>query len=161
MPRLMMFVIAALVLISVGASAQTAKDIEGSWTLMSATVSQDGRTRNIFGSNPRGIMSFDSAGRFIQVIVSAELPKFASKSREKGTAEENQAVVQGSIAFFGTYTVGNGGIVTLHIEGSTFPNMSGSDQQRAIRISGDELTWANATPAVGSGTAEQLWKRAK
>jgi hypothetical protein len=161
MPRLMMFVIAALVLISVGASAQTAKDIEGSWTLMSATVSQDGRTRNIFGSNPRGIMSFDAAGRFIQVIVSDELPKFASKSREKGTAEENQAVVQGSIAFFGTYSVDNGGIVTLHIEGSTFPNMSGSDQQRAIRISGDELTWANATPAVGSGTAEQLWKRAK
>jgi hypothetical protein len=153
--------IACSALIGGGASAQTAKDIEGSWQLMSATVSQDGKTRNIFGANPKGIMEFDAAGRFIQVIVSADLPKFASKSRAKGTAEENQAVVQGSIAFFGTYSVASGGIVNLHIEGSTFANMSGSDQQRAIKISGDQLTWANATPAVGSGTAEQLWKRAK
>jgi hypothetical protein len=148
-------------LIAGGASAQTAKDIEGSWQLVSATVSQDGKTRNIFGASPRGVMAFDASGRFIQVIVSADLPKFAAKSREKGTADENQAVVQGSIAFFGTYTVGNAGIVNLHIEGSTFANMSGSDQKRAIRISGDDLTWANATPAVGSGTAEQMWKRAK
>lgn len=167
MNRPAMTVVAASALIAwtalaaAGAVAQTAKDIQGSWTLMSATVSQDGKTRNIFGSNPRGIMSFDARGRFIQVIVSADLPKFTSQSREKGTAEENQAVVQGSIAFFGGYSVGNGGIVNLHIEGSTFPNMSGSDQQRAIRISGDDLTWANATPAVGSGVAEQLWKRAK
>jgi hypothetical protein len=161
MNRLAITAIASYVLIASGACAQTAKDIEGSWRLVTATVSQDGKTRNIFGASPRGIMEFDAGGRFIQVIVSADLPKFASKSREKGTAEENQAVVQGSIAFFGTYSVGSGGIVNLHIEGSTFANMSGSDQKRAIRISGDDLTWANATPAVGSGTAEQLWKRAK
>jgi len=167
MKRLMTSAIAASALIgggsliAGGASAQTAKDIEGSWHLVSATVSQEGRTRNIFGDSPTGIMEFDAGGRFIQVIVSADLPKFASKSREKGTADENRAVVQGSIAFFGTYAVGTGGIVNLHIQGSTFANMSGSDQQRAIRISGDELIWANATPAVGSGTAEQLWKRAK
>ena len=64
MPRLMMSVIAALVLISVAASAQTAKDIEGSWTLMSAAVSQDGKTRNIFGASPRGVMAFDASGAY-------------------------------------------------------------------------------------------------
>jgi hypothetical protein len=144
-----------------GAAGQTAKDIEGSWKLASATVTREGKTRDIFGPRPSGTIIFDAGGRFAQVIVSSDLPKFASKSRETGTADENKAVVQGSIAYFGTYSVGSGGIVNLHIENSTFPNMTGTDQQRSVKISGDDLTWGNATPAVGSGIAEQLWRRAK
>lgn len=143
------------------AAAQTTKDIDGTWTLASATVTHEGKTRDIFGPRPSGTMIFDANGRFTQVIISSDLPKFASKSRETGTAEENKAVVQGSIAYFGTYSVGSGGIVNLHIESSTFPNMTGTEQKRSVKISGDELTWGNPTPAVGSGIAEQLWKRAK
>lgn len=147
--------------IAAGGSAQTARDIEGTWKLVSATVTQDGNTRDIFGPHPSGTMIFDAAGRFTQVIIGSELPKFVSKSREKGTPEENKAVVQGSIAYFGTYTVGSGGIVNLHVESSTFPNMTATDPKRSIKISGDQLIWDNATPAVGSGVAEQLWQRAK
>ena len=147
--------------IASGGSAQTAKDLEGTWILASATVSQDGKTRDIFGPHPGGTMIFDANGRFSQAIVAADLPKFASKSRVKGTPEENQAVVQGSIAYFGTYTIGSGGVLNLHVEGSTFPNMTGTDPKRSIKISGNELTWGNATPAVGAGVAEQLWKRVK
>jgi len=142
-------------------AAQTAKDIEGTWRLASATVTYEDKTRDIFGPRPSGTMIFGASGRFTQVIISSDLPKFASKSRETGSAEENKAVVQGSIAYFGTYSLGSGGIVNLHIENSTFPNMTGTDQKRSVKISGDELTWGNPTPAVGSGTAEQLWKRAK
>jgi hypothetical protein len=144
-----------------GVSAQTASFVEGTWTLASATVTHDGKTRDIFGAHPNGTMIFDPHGRFSQVIIASDLPKFASKSRESGTAEENKAVVQGSIAYFGTYKVSSGGVVDLHIESSTFPNMSGSDQTRSIKITGDELIWGNPTPAVGAGVAEQLWKRAK
>ena len=145
------------------ALSQTAKDmdIEGTWKLASAQVSLDGKTRDIFGAHPAGIMIFDAGGRFVQAIIASDLPKFASKGRETGTAEENKAVVQGSIAYFGTYAVGAGGLVTLRVEGSTFPNMSGADTKRSIKISGDEMTWANATPAVGSGVAKQIWNRAK
>lgn len=143
------------------ALGQTAKDVEGTWKLASARVSLEGKTRDIFGAHPTGIMVFDAGGRFVQVIIASDLPKFASKGRETGTAEENKAVVQGSIAYFGTYAVGAGGLADLHVEGSTFPNMSGTDQKRSIKISGDEMTWGNATPAVGSGVAEQIWKRAK
>ena len=143
------------------ALAQTAKDVTGTWKLASAQVSREGKTRDIFGAHPAGIMIFDAGGRFVQVIIASDLPKFASKGRETGTAEENKAVVQGSIAYFGTYSVRPGGLVSLQVESSTFPNMSGSDQTRSIKIYGDEMTWANATPAVGSGIANQIWKRAK
>jgi hypothetical protein len=55
----------------------------------------------------------------------ASLPKFASNSRVKGTTEENQAVVQGSAAFFGTYTVTSDKeqTVNLHIEGGYLPEL--------------------------------------
>ena len=158
-PAFALFV--GLTLSAAGASGQTAHDLAGTWSLVSATVTQDGKSRDIFGSHPAGMMMFDANGRFTQVIVASGLPKFASKSRETGTADENQAVVKGSIAYFGTYTVGAGGIVDLRVENSTFPNMSGTDQKRSIKISGDGLTWGNATPAVGAGVAEQLWKRVK
>lgn len=157
------FVLSAAITLAAGtgAWAQTAQELAGTWKLISATVTQDGKTRDIFGAQPTGMMMFDPGGRFTQVIIASGRPKFASKSRETGTADENQSVVKGSIAYFGTYSVGPSGIVDLHVESSTFPNMTGTDQKRSIKISGDELTWGNATPAVGSGVAEQRWKRAK
>jgi Lipocalin-like domain len=154
-------IFAATALGATEAAAQTAREIEGTWKLATARVTSEAKTRDIFGPHPAGIMVFGAGGRFVQVIIAADLPKFASKGRETGTAEENKAVVQGSIAYFGTYSVGSGGIVDLHVESSTFPNMTGSDQKRSIKLSGDEMIWGNATPAVGSGVAEQVWRRAK
>jgi hypothetical protein len=143
------------------AAAQAAKDIEGTWKLTAARVTSGGETRDIFGPRPAGVLVFDPSGRFVQVIIATDLPKFASNGRETGTTEENKAVVQGSIAYFGTYSVGSGGILDLHVESSTFPNMTGSDQKRSIKLAGDEMTWGNPTPAVGSGVAEQVWRRVK
>jgi hypothetical protein len=41
-----------------------------------------------------------------------------------------KAVVQGSIAVFGTYSEdGTDNIITFHIEGSTFPNWNGTVQK--------------------------------
>ena len=50
--------------------------------------------------------------------------------------------MQGSIAYFGTYSVSETDkVITFHLEGSTFPNWKGADQKRFIKLSGDELTW--------------------
>src|SRR5262249_52921942 len=38
------------------------------------------------------------------LAVRSDLPKFASNNRDMGTPEENKAVVQGSITYFGTYS---------------------------------------------------------
>jgi hypothetical protein len=98
---------------------------------------------------------------FSIVITRASLPKLAAGNREKGTPEENQAVVQGSIAYFGTYTFDEETrMLTARIEGSTFPNFIGQDQKRLITIRGDELTYVNPQPSGGGGTAQAIWKRA-
>ena len=63
-----------------------------------------------------------------------DLPKFAAKNREQGTPEENQAVVKGSIAYLGTYTVSETDkVISAKIEGSSYPNfVGGPDQKRLV-----------------------------
>jgi hypothetical protein len=75
------------------------KQIQGSWTLLSIYNELDGKKTDVFGSNPKGSMILTPDGRFSIIIVKADLPKFASKNRVKGTTEENQAVVQGSVGY--------------------------------------------------------------
>jgi hypothetical protein len=79
-----------------------------------------------------------------------------------GTPEENAAIVQGIIAYFGTYSVSvEDHLVTVHVEGSTFPNWVGTDQKRLFTIIGDELRYTNLNRSSGEGTALVVWKRAK
>ncbi len=138
------------------------QQIQGSWVLVSQYVEQDAKKTEAFGSNPRGSMILTPDSRFSIMLMRASLPTFASNNRAKGTVEENQAVVQGSIAYFGSYTVVSEKeqIVNLRIEGSTFPNWDGEDQQRVMTVVGDELRVINPTAAIG-GTAHIIWRRAK
>ena len=142
--------------------AQQAKDLVGTWTLVSVTLEKDGKKTDMYGANPQGQLMYDADGRFSLMLVRSDVPKFASTNREAGTPEENKAAVQGSIAYFGTYSVSETDkVVTYHLEGSTFPNWRGADQKRLFKLSGDELTLSNPTPSTGSGTAFAVWRRAK
>jgi Lipocalin-like domain len=96
------------------------------------------------------------------IITRSDLPKFASNNRHAGTPEENKAVVEGSIAYFGMYSVSEtDDTCAIHIESSTFPNWIGTNQKRSFTISGEELKWTTPTVSLGSGTALDVWKRAK
>jgi hypothetical protein len=59
------------VVLSAGAVfAQTAKDLAGTWTLVSAdTVRPDGSRVPTFGASPKGILVFTDDGRFIYSIL--------------------------------------------------------------------------------------------
>ena len=88
-----------LALMSGSALAQTAKDIVGTWKqVTNINIAPDGRRSEPFGPNPNSIVTFDANGRFVFVGTRPDLPKFASNNRMQGTAEENKAIVQGSIA---------------------------------------------------------------
>ena len=141
-------------------AAQTAKDLAGTWTLVSDTgTAPDGRTIQPFGPDPQGMAIFDSSGRFAIVISRPDLPKFASNNRMQGTADENEAIVHGSFAFFGTYSIADGKIIQ-HIEGGMWPAWTGTDQKRTITsFTGDAQTWTTV-PSFG-GRSELHWKRVK
>ena len=139
-----------------------AQQIQGTWALVSIYNETDGKKSDVFGTDPRGSLIFTPNGRFSLILMKATLPKFAANSRVKGTAEENQAVVQGSVALFGSYTVDSEKKDTayLRVEGSTFPNWDGQDQKRIITFAGDDMNLVTPAAAVG-GTNYAVWKRTK
>ena len=142
------------------AAAQGAKGLAGTWMLVSNTVTlPSGEKQLPFGANPQGTMIFGADGRYMNTVMKATLPKFAGNSRVKGTPEENHAVVDGSIAHFGKYTV-EGQAIVFNIERSTFPNWDGTTQKRTYTLKGDELKYVVPSASIG-GTAEVVWKRAK
>jgi len=59
---------------------------------------------------------FDNYRRFSFILTRPDLPKFASNNRGTGTAEENKAIVQGSLAYFGTYSL-VGKFIKMHVDG--------------------------------------------
>jgi len=144
---------AALALPAGNAAAQGAKSVAGSYTIVS--VAQ-------FGDNPRGQMILGRDGHYSIILARTTLPKVAAGARDKGTAEENKAIVGGSIAHFGKYTVdAKEKTITFNVEASTFPNFDGSTFKRPFKVSGDQLTYTNKVLSGGGAAQDVVWKRVK
>jgi hypothetical protein len=156
------FMVAGLVASPVSAQESLAKQLQGHWVLATQYVDQDGKKVEPFGANPRGSLIMTPDGRFSLFLMRASIPKFASNSRIKGTAAENEAVVHSSIAYYGGYKVADErtNTVELHIEGSTFPNWDGEIQKRTMVINGNELRLTNPVAGIG-GVAHIVWRRGK
>ena len=135
------------------ATAQSVKRIAGTYAIVSTES---------FGKGARGTLMLAPDGHYSLVVMRATLPKFASGSRTKGTPEEVKAIVDGSIAHLGRYTIDDGGkAITFHIETSTFPNWDGATQKRPLKLSGDLLTFTVAAPSGGGSSTDVVWKRVK
>ena len=149
---------------AVGQQKSLKDQLAGAWTHVSTKYKfPDGKTADTMGPNARGIMILDVSGHMAFINMRASLAKFTANDRTKGTAEENKAIVEGSYAYFGTYTVNEADrSFTVHVEGSTFPNFDGMDQKRSFTLAGDELRYTNPVATVGQGVVvEAVWKRAK
>ena len=83
------------------AQQKTIKDqLVGTWALIAVTAERaDGSKGEPFGPNPKGTIIFTGDGHFSLVQLRAELPRIAANDRAKATAEEAQAIVDGSIAY--------------------------------------------------------------
>ena len=136
-----------------------ASEIVGAWRPVSVVNTRpDGSTGLPFGPNPSGIVVFEQNGHFALILHRPDLPKFATNNRFAGSVEENKTIVQGSLAFFGTYSLQNM-IITMHVEGGTWPGWTGSALDRhIISLSEDEMKWTDPSPTIG-GSAENAWAR--
>ncbi len=141
-----------LALLAGNAVAQSAKDLVGSWSI----VSVDG-----YGPNPKGSLIFDANGRYSLQLLRSDQQKYASNNRTQGTPAEYKATVEGNLSYFGTYAV-SGTDLILHVEGSTFPNWIGTDQKRVnLSLTGDDLKYTNTAPSGGGAVLPLVWKRVK
>jgi hypothetical protein len=146
------------------AFAQAANDqLRGtSWRLISGQVERDGKKVRLAAPPLQGFLVFDSGDHFLIVITRSGPAKSASKSGQAGTAGENRATLQRSVACFGTYSISNAEhTINVHIEGSTFPKWIGSDQKRQFTLSSDKLTLTNSSLESGTGTAQLVLGRVR
>jgi hypothetical protein len=142
------------------ALAQGTNGLVGAWVLVSAdNVGAAGERTPTFGPNPRGSLILTSADRYSLHLSRDALPAFAAGSRVRGTPEEIQAVVAGSVAHFGRFAVSDKEI-NFHVETSTYPNWNGTLQKRTFTVVGDELKYSDAASSAG-GRVELVWRRAK
>jgi Lipocalin-like domain len=148
------------------ASAQSLKQrIVGTWTLKIAEITAANGSKTLpFGPSPKGQIVFTPDGHFSQVHVSSGLPKIAGNNRLNGTDADNRAIVQGTLSFFGTYSVDEEKkTVTFNIVASTYPNAEGTSQTRTIdKLTADEFVNTNRGAARdGPAAAANYYTRAK
>jgi hypothetical protein len=136
------------------------EQLVGTWLYVSSTITQsDGKKTDRPGQ--KAIVIYTSDGHFAYVSVRGDLPKLADPAR--ATAEEALAVVAGSIAYFGTYSVNETDkVIIAKPEGSTLANLVGGAEQKRIitSLTADELRFTNPRTPSGA-TLEFVWKRAK
>src|SRR5271154_2056331 len=138
------------------------EQIVGTWVMVSnVTTAPDGSKTDTYGPNPKAIAMFQKDGRMAVMTARADLPKFASGSRSTGTPDENKAVVQGTIAYFGTSSVSEKDkTLTLNIDGSTYPNWAGTSQTRSVALADGVLTQFLPIGS-GGGTVVVKFQRVK
>jgi hypothetical protein len=112
-----------------------------------------------YGTAPKGVAFFDAGGRYIVTVMRSDRAKYASNALWQGTPEENKETADGTITYFGTYSIIDAdSSVTVHVEGSSFPNWNGTDQKRYVAIAEDQLTLTVRLPA--GDVVDVIWKRA-
>ena len=144
------------------AAAADMKAVAGTYSFVSVTqTNAQGQKSELFGRSPRGLIVLTADGRYVSALMKEDLPKFASNSRMRATPEEHKAVVEGSLAHYGKYTM-DGDSIVFHIEKASFPNWDGVTQKRSLKVEGDRLVWwVPVSPAAGGGTAEVVVQRVK
>jgi hypothetical protein len=136
------------------------EQLVGTWTVASwEQTNKDGTKFQRFGANPKGVNVFDANGRFVVIYARSDLPKLAAQDPMKSTPAENKAIMEGSIAYFGTYTVDEAAkTISMRVETSTFPNQVGMEQKRTVTVSANELRLTNTTTLTGN-TINYVLKR--
>ena len=152
-----------LVLAPLGAQAQQPNRLVGTWKLVSNTLDPAGRKSETLGRNPHGTLIFTADGHYTLFMSRAGLPRFDGNNRERGTDDENRAIVRGTIAHSGRYTVDEAaGSFAWRVEFSTFPNWNNTTQTRKFTLDGDQLRYTNPSASGAPDKPLQaVWRRAK
>jgi hypothetical protein len=153
----------ALPLLANGAVGQQPlrEQLVGTWTVVSwEQKKSDGTKLELYGANPAGIAFFDAGGRYIITVMRSDRAKYASNTLRQGTAEEDKETADGTITYFGTYSLNEmDRSMAIHVDGSSFPNWNGADLKRIVAITGEQLTLI--VPLPGGERVDVVWKRAK
>lgn len=141
-------------------AADVASPLAGTWTLVAADVLHaDGSRGRDYGAAPLGRLLVDTHGRYSLQIFQSERPRFAAPDKGAGTGSEFAAAVLGSSTHYGLVTIDAARhVLTFRIEGASFPNWEGTQQQRQFTLTGDELSY-QVPPRLNGDIPLSVWRR--
>jgi hypothetical protein len=139
------------------------EQLAGAWALVSwEQTNADGSRLQQFGINPRGLAFFDTAGHYIISVMRSDRANYQIDNFgqiAQISAEEARATALGTITYFGTYAVNETDrAMAMHVEASSFPNWSDTNQERFFEITQDQLKLIVRPPR--GGQVDVLWTRA-
>jgi Lipocalin-like domain len=106
-----------------------------------------GEIRYPMGQHALGQLFYDNRGNMSAHVMRVDRPAFASDDSGTGTDAEVRAGFEGHTSYFGTYTIDpSAGVVTHHVQGSSYPNWIGHNQIRYYRSDGSHLVLS--TPPI-------------
>jgi hypothetical protein len=120
----------------------------GSWRLLSSDWHDEaGEVDSPLGDDPLGQLTYDDSGTVSAQLTRRNPLRFADDDWRCATADERAGAWSGYFAYFGTYNVDEEACAVIHhVEGSSFPNLVGTEQRRGCTIAGNRLTLAADTP---------------
>ena len=149
------------------ANATTPADLVGTWRLISFEDVEDGKIIRPFGEKPVGLFVYTADGHVIIQIANPANPACYAPGKKSGrgkmddralfacSREQMQALLDNSVAYWGTYTVDLGaGVVTHNVLSDLSNGYAGTVQPRPFRLNGDHLvigdgkTWTRVLERV-------------
>ncbi len=143
------------------ADADSASTLLGSWRLLSwEHRSEDGDIDYPMGDDAVGFIHYLAGGRMAVAIMTAQRARFAGDDLLGGSQAEKADALATFIAYCGRFEV-HGGVVAHEVEVSSFPNWTGTRQERLMKLQGDRLMLSTAPLLLGGRmqTAHLIWER--
>ena len=137
--------------------------VKGQWRLITWRRIADGDVVTYpFGESPSGLLIYTAEGHMAVQMIEADRPALDTSDPLGGDTEQRAAAYSTQLAYFGRYEV-SGDEVTHRIDGSSFPNWSGTDQVRPFLCDGETLILRTPPSLVDGVTVvnEMSWIRAE
>jgi Lipocalin-like domain len=129
----------------------------GAWRLISWEQKAGQGVTYPLGSDAIGQMYYEGSGRMSAQLAGVNPKQFASEDWNSATPEEKTGAWGNYFGYFGTYTIDETRkVVTRRIDGSWFPNLVGSVQERAYRFDGKQLVLEASMPW---GEVRIIWEK--
>ncbi|HZP85617.1 MAG TPA: lipocalin-like domain-containing protein [Burkholderiales bacterium] len=114
--------------------------VVGTWALQSwvSTDTETGATVDVFGKQPTGYLIY-TAGGHMAVVLSADGRAKLSSDRFNSPVDERAKAFSTHVAYVGTYTLTNDGIMH-HVKAASFQNWVDTEQFRYVEVKGDTMT---------------------
>ncbi len=119
--------------------AQETHPIVGTWEVLALYDESAGKEVELFGQNPKGRLSLDSA-RFFSFILATDTPLISPACSRSTAPITRDAVGPGVIAYYGRYIIRERNTVAFRVEHGLTDGWKRSDREAEFEIAGDKMS---------------------